>query len=166
MATLHGWRRLLADSVPDAPSFYLVFAWVSDWEAGGIDTPMPASSVFTDAAEARSSFRQRVDAIRSWVTQESDKVENGVAEGHLVPTGGLNVVLRLYRVPRSRLQHTDAVSTAWELQGETDDYLVEDESYAVEYGDGESFSGGETHVDPDCIEIDLTDYLPPPDRNR
>jgi len=160
MATLHGWRRLLADSVPDAPSFYLVFAWVSDWEAGGIDTPMPASSVFTDAAEARSSFRQRVDAIRSWVTQESDKVDNGAAEGHLVLTGGLNVVLRLYRVPRSHLQHTDAVSTAWELLGETDDYLVEDESYAVEYG------GGETDVDPARIEIELADYLPPPDRNR
>jgi len=78
MATPNGWQRLLADSVPDAPSFYLVFAWVSDWEAGGIDTPIPASSVFTDAAEARSTFRQRVDAIDSWGTQESDKVDNGV----------------------------------------------------------------------------------------
>ena len=46
------------------------------------------------------------------------------------------------------------------LQGETYDYLVEDESYAVEYG------GGETDVDPDRIEIELTDYWPPSDRDR
>ena len=88
--------------------------------------------------------------------------EAGVAAGALTPTGGCGVLLRLYQLPRAAYRPSpDGTSPAEDLDGVAT--LVADDSYAVEYGDGESFSGAESDAGVWADDVCLADYLPTPE---
>ena len=142
---------------PAEPSLYLVISQIWDWEAGELPSPVPSHMVLTDEQRAKETFDRHVVAIREAVDAETAKVEAGVEEGLYIPTAGCNVILRLYRVPLSHRTPTNPPE--WDLQ-EEDDYLLCDESYSVEYGDGYEFTGEEDSM-PEVDDINLEDYLPP-----
>lgn len=149
-------------AVPRVRSWFVVLASANNWEGGDISTDVPSVAVLRRASAGHAAFRRACKTLRIAVDEETRRVEAGVAAGVLRPTGGCGVLLRLYQLPRAAYRRgPDGSYPAEDLEAVA--RIIEDASYSVEYGDGESFSGAESDAGSWAEDVCLEDYLPAPE---